>query len=78
MSLKLLIFIFQFIRLELEIDEFNRHPCMKILIKVIDRLHSQLTKPADPVELMPGWMNDMYKKFTNIGNENKGKLLLVK
>lgn len=62
----------------MEIDEFNRHPCMKILIKVIDRLHNQLTIPADPVESMPGWMNDMYKKFTNTGNENKGKLLLVK
>ncbi|RGB41839.1 hypothetical protein C1646_738849 [Rhizophagus diaphanus] len=59
------------LELELEIDEFNRHPCMKILIKVIDRLHNQLTKPADPVESMPGWMNDMYKKFTNTGNENK-------
>jgi hypothetical protein len=23
---------------------------------------------------MPGWMNDIYKKFTNVGNENKGKL----
>jgi hypothetical protein len=51
---------------------------MKMIIKVIDRLHNQLTKPADPVESMPGWMNDIYKKFTNIGNENKGNYLLIK
>ncbi|GES81504.1 DNA-dependent protein kinase catalytic subunit [Rhizophagus clarus] len=57
--------------LELEIDVFNRHPCMKIIIKVIDRLHNQLTKPTDPVESMPGWINDIYKKFINTGNENK-------
>jgi hypothetical protein len=46
---------------------------MKMIIRVIDRLHNQLTKPTDPVGPMPGWMNDIYNKFTNIGNEHKGK-----
>ncbi len=49
---------------------------MKMIIKVIDRLHNQLSKPTGPSDQMPGWMNDMYKKFTNIGNEIKGKLIL--
>ncbi|CAI2170936.1 4833_t:CDS:10 [Funneliformis geosporum] len=55
----------------LDVDDFNRHPCMKMIIRVIDRLHNQLTKSTGPDDPMPGWMNDMYKKFTNIGNEIK-------
>jgi len=50
---------------------------MKMIIRVIDRLHNQLTKPTDPVGSMPGWMNDMYNKFTKVGNENKGKLITI-
>ncbi|CAG8489558.1 14379_t:CDS:10 [Funneliformis mosseae] len=55
----------------LDVDDFNRHPCMKMIIRVIDRLHNQLTKSTGPDDQMPGWMNDIYKKFTNIGNEIK-------
>ncbi|CAG8461030.1 2617_t:CDS:10, partial [Racocetra fulgida] len=31
--------------LELEIDAFNRNPCMKMIIRVIERLHTEITPP---------------------------------
>ncbi|CAG8455683.1 16904_t:CDS:10, partial [Cetraspora pellucida] len=48
---------------ELEIDSFNRNPCMKMIIRVIERLHTEIT-PPNTSESTPIWMNDLHKKFT--------------
>ncbi|CAG8723481.1 4664_t:CDS:10, partial [Racocetra persica] len=47
---------------ELEIDAFNRNPCMKMIIRVIERLHTEIT-PPNSSESTPIWMNDLHKKF---------------
>ncbi|CAG8447868.1 11173_t:CDS:10, partial [Dentiscutata heterogama] len=47
---------------ELEIDSFNRNPCMKTIIRVIERLHTEITSPNSS-ESTPIWMNDLHKKF---------------
>ncbi|CAG8447301.1 28743_t:CDS:10, partial [Dentiscutata erythropus] len=47
---------------ELEIDSFNRNPCMKTIIRVIERLHTEITSP-NTSESTPIWMNDLHKKF---------------
>ncbi|CAG8506964.1 12822_t:CDS:10, partial [Acaulospora colombiana] len=50
---------------EFEVDIINLNPCMKMIIKVIERLHSDITPPpSELAESMPGWMNEMYKKFS--------------
>ncbi|CAG8572313.1 13750_t:CDS:10, partial [Acaulospora morrowiae] len=64
---------------EFEVDIINLNPCMKMIIKAIERLHSSITPP--PTELadsMPGWMNEMHKKFTRKETHINIKLFLAK
>ncbi|RHZ54169.1 hypothetical protein Glove_429g27 [Diversispora epigaea] len=64
---------------ELEVDSINRNPCMKMIIKAIERLHTTVTPPpSELVDLMPGWMNDMHKKFTKKETHINIRLFIAK
>jgi len=53
----------------MELDELNKNPCMKMILLIIEELHSSITPP--PAELakddaaMPSWMKDIHRKLVN-------------
>ncbi|CAG8511510.1 8195_t:CDS:10 [Diversispora eburnea] len=64
---------------ELEVDSINRNPCMKMIIRAIERLHTTVTPPpSELVDSMPGWMNDMHKKFTKKETHINIRLFIAK
>ncbi|CAO3615261.1 unnamed protein product [Cunninghamella echinulata] len=48
---------------ELELDQFNKNPCIKLLTVVIRRLHTTITPPIANSTDMPLWMNELFKSF---------------
>lgn len=53
----------------MELDDLNKNPSMKMILLVIEKLHSEITPP--PAEMakndaaMPSWMRDIHSKLTN-------------
>jgi hypothetical protein len=53
----------------MELDDLNKNPSMKMILLVIEKLHSEITPP--PTEMakndaaMPSWMRDIHSKLTN-------------
>lgn len=57
--------------LTLELDAINANPCMKMILLVVNELHTSITPP--PAEMtkedgqMPSWMKDIHRKLINPG-----------
>jgi DNA-dependent protein kinase catalytic subunit len=55
--------------LTLELDAINANPCMKMILQVVNELHTSITPP--PAEMtkedgqMPSWMKDIHRKLIN-------------
>ncbi|KAI8997006.1 hypothetical protein BDB01DRAFT_840542 [Pilobolus umbonatus] len=62
----------------LELDIFNRNPCMRLLTEVIKKLHTEITPPEKELGAMPSWMGEIYRKFNDYGSTLALKLYLAK
>ncbi|CAO3576402.1 unnamed protein product [Absidia cylindrospora] len=63
---------------ELELDQFNANPCMKLLGAVVQRLHSAITPPDENPTDMPLWMAEIHKAFTSHDSSLLQQLFLAK
>ncbi|KAF9390467.1 hypothetical protein CPB97_009177 [Podila verticillata] len=68
--------------LTLELDAINANPCMKMILLVVNELHTSITPP--PAEMtkedgqMPSWMKDIHRKLINPNTHLNVRLLLAK
>ncbi|KAG0339299.1 hypothetical protein BG004_006877 [Podila humilis] len=66
----------------LELDAINSNPCMKMILLVVNELHSGITPP--PAEMtkedgqMPSWMKDIHRKLINPATHLNIRLFLAK
>mgnify|MGYP001104611591 CR=1 FL=1 len=49
----------------LEMDVFNRNPSMIMLLRVIERLHREVSPPSAQLGEMPPWMKEFHSKMNN-------------
>ena len=53
---------------DFELDDVNRHPCMQIILKVIDTLNDKFSSEESKESgshKMPGWMQRLYDDYTS-------------
>ncbi|KAG0369575.1 hypothetical protein BGZ54_009551 [Gamsiella multidivaricata] len=66
----------------LELDAINRNPCMKMILLIINELHTGITPPpremAREESSMPSWMRDIHRKLTNPNTALNIRLFLAK
>ncbi|KAI8329229.1 hypothetical protein BC941DRAFT_384857 [Chlamydoabsidia padenii] len=63
---------------EIELDQLNSNPCMKLLGAVVQRLHTVITPPNEISTSMPMWMSELHKAFTSTSATLMQKLFLAK
>ena len=54
---------------DFELDDVNQHPCMQIILKVIDSLSEKFSQDWDQSTTdatMPGWMQKLYDSYTSV------------
>ncbi|KAJ3289778.1 hypothetical protein HK104_007244 [Borealophlyctis nickersoniae] len=63
----------------LELDFFNRNPCMKAIVAIIEKLHTSPNVDAgERADRMPSWMQEIHKKFTESDLHINIRLFLAK
>ncbi|KAG0357941.1 hypothetical protein BG005_002930 [Podila minutissima] len=68
--------------LMLELDAINANPCMKMILLVVNELHTSITPPPADMTTedgqMPSWMKDIHRKLINPNTHLNVRLLLAK
>ncbi|KAF9970692.1 hypothetical protein BGZ73_006560 [Actinomortierella ambigua] len=66
----------------LELDAINSNPCMRMILLLVNELHTNITPPkAVPVKeqsAMPKWMLDLFSKFKDPATELNVRLFIAK
>ncbi|KAG0257869.1 hypothetical protein DFQ27_004903 [Actinomortierella ambigua] len=66
----------------LELDAINSNPCMRMILLLVNELHTNITPPKPvPVKeqsAMPKWMLDLYSKFKDPATELNVRLFIAK
>ncbi|GAB5585937.1 hypothetical protein Unana1_00837 [Umbelopsis nana] len=66
--------------LELELDFFNKHPCMTSILRMIIKLHIDITPPSPSPgsDKLPLWMSELLKSFVSPLNGLHVRLFISK
>lgn len=48
-------------------DDFDQHPCMGVVLRLIDHLHSKFGAARHGSSEMPDWMNYLHATLDNAG-----------